>query len=110
MILSDGVFLDTYLGYPACTYRATTNTELPIYNVCGIFYLDTDGYKGENTVAKDIFEFWITKQGQIVPFGTPEDTSHPISDCAMNQSGWGCAAWVIYKENMDYLKGKTVAW
>ena len=107
MQFADGMFLGTQIWAPNCNNNRGSNS---LNYVCGAFYVDIDGYKGKNTNGKDIFLFYITKNGQIIPAGTPEETYWTINTCKTTEWGGGCAAWVIYKENMDYLKGKTVQW
>lgn len=72
--------------------------------ICGIFYVDVDGEKGSSRLGQDLFGFWLTSYG-IVPTGTSDELSsgNPAFDrCKAN--GWSCTAWVLYNENMDYLR------
>jgi hypothetical protein len=63
-------------------------------------------------MGKDLFRFWVTKYG-VIPMGTPGDAF--ILDTYCNReneqyySGYACAAWVIARENLDYLKG-SISW
>ena len=73
------------------------------------------GPKGKNTFGKDLFCFRMADKG-IIPRGAKQAVSYGIADetlaetCNRNvASGWGCAAWVVYKGNMDYLR-KDVSW
>ena len=80
-------------------------------NVCGYIYADINGKKQPNQWGKDIFLFYLTDKG-IVPLGG--DTwysaySHNNSCSDTTKNGNGCAAWVLYKGNMDYLR-KTTTW
>lgn len=84
-------------------------------NMCGELFVDVNGKKPPNTTGKDIFLFFITKNG-IVPMGTSGQTrsfsfeTHCNMTKPSNLNGYGCAAWVIYNENMDYLHCNDLAW
>lgn len=79
----------------------------------GAISVDINGFKGPNTWGKDTFTFILTEQG-IIPSGTQTKiyNSFPSScnrkDC--NENCEGCAAWVIYNENMDYLHCDDLSW
>lgn len=97
--LTDG----TLLGINLSNYNCEQNYGVGDFeHSCGWIYVDTNGTKGPNLIGRDMFLFYITKE-RIVPAGTPEDTLYPVD------KGWGNAAWVIYKGNMDYLS-KKVSW
>ena len=47
--------------------------------------------------------------------GGKEDTTNPFETrCNLNEgssyNGYGCAAWVIYNKNMDYLHCNDLSW
>ncbi len=70
---------------------------------------DINGQQGPNTIGKDIFNFAVYNNNKFEADGIgvdPSDTSSSYSYKACNpkQEGWNCAAWVIYNENMDYLR------
>ncbi len=78
--------------------------------VCGNVDVDINGDKKPNQVGRDIFMFVIQKNGSIAPSGIGVDLSTRCSrtnDSAY--SGHSCTAWVIAKDNMDYLH-KNVSW
>ena len=105
MALSDGMSVGVH-GYPE--YIMAGNNE-SLQNVIGHINVDINGYKSPNAAGKDLFTFYITKYG-ILPLGTPDDTSNPLSICRTGaNSGYGCTAWVTTKGNMDYLH-KDVSW
>lgn len=81
-------------------------TSTGLDSTYGWIMVDINGDKGPNTMGKDNFSFWITKYG-IVPFGSAFDNDHPLENC--RTLGFSCAAWVVTKGNMDYLK-KEVSW
>ena len=81
---------------------------------CGDFTVDLNGDKGPNAVGRDIFSFYITNKG-IKPAGLPFDPirhfpefCRKVSDDKYN--GLACTAWVIYNENMDYLRCDGLSW
>ncbi|MBR1754220.1 hypothetical protein IJ732_05220 [bacterium] len=97
-ILSDGSLL-IFRGNP-------TGDHSPVYH---IFY-DVNGEKGPNSWGKDYFEFDVLKD-KIIPAGVPESNDPFDEHCASdNSEGWGCAAWIIYKDNLDYLKCNDLSW
>ena len=104
--LADGVIIG-FLGYSACgSSRGTTQA---LQNVCGAVYIDTNGLKNPNIVGKDLFYVYITKYG-LSPVGSAFDNSDTFSGQCLDGRGWGCAAWVIYNNNMDYLHCNDLAW
>lgn len=103
-ILSDGTAVNIAVHSPLC--KANFGSSITLQNVCASADIDINGSKGPNQMGRDVFTFWFTKYG-VLPLGTPADTSGYRFDqtCKYrtNQKGYGCAAWVIYKGNMDYL-------
>ena len=76
-----------------------------------IFY-DANGIKEPNQWGKDLFVFYI-KNGKIFPAGiqSGEYSMDAFdSNCNTTTVGKGCAAWVIYKGNMDYLHCDGLTW
>lgn len=69
-----------------------------------VFY-DVNGEAPPNTWGKDLFEFDIYAD-KLVPNGhTKEEFErYCFSDGGKYEWGSACTAWVIYNENMDYLK------
>ena len=77
---------------------------------CGSFYVDINGDKNPNTVGKDIFLFYIVKNG-IIPAGMPQEGIW----CQKFSSGGkykydATTAWVLFNKNMDYLKCSGLSW
>jgi hypothetical protein len=65
--------------------------------------VDVNGFKGPNTIGKDVFGVHLLKSGIIIPFGTQGDNAYNYissNSCDIKQypntSGWKCSA--------DYLK------
>jgi hypothetical protein len=102
-----------------------TNNRGPsemLSSCCGYIDIDVNGDKEPNLFGVDQFEFLITKYG-IVPYGlpdmyltinVPDSGSYFKRHCqgygTTTWTGWGCAAWVIYNENMDYLHCDDLSW
>lgn len=66
--------------------------------VCAIIYVDINGSKEPNTHGKDVFSFYLTKNG-IISVGTQDETAW-----SFEKGSLGRTAWVIANENMDYLR------
>ena len=101
-------------GYSTATnyYKIALNDGASIFwrgsgsSLIYVFY-DVNGPKEPNQWGKDLFEFSVINNGAI-PSGmqTGKYAIEPFNSyCAdkSTASGYGCAAWVIYKGNMDYL-------
>lgn len=101
--LADGTSAFFAVHSPTCTF--TENGQ------CGVIIVDVNGIKPPNTIGKDYFRFQVTKNG-IMPTGTQKDNNTTFEDRCVKQGadGWGCAAWVIYNENMDYLHCEDLSW
>lgn len=107
----DGVLIwPVWLGNPNCN-----KTDGKLTDICADFRVDINGLKGPNELGRDQFQFYVTKE-KIVPIGEKGQVTRKIPDyCNLTDKeklyhGMGCTAWVIHKENMDYLKGKTIQW
>ena len=83
--------------------------------VCADFSVDINGTAPPNTTGRDIFYFYVFKD-RITPMGVAgtellrsfEDFCNRTISSEYN--GYGCAAWVIFNENMDYLKCDGLSW
>lgn len=109
--LADGMPFMIEFNHASCGASVTTNPgNLALNNVCAGIYVDVNGTKPPNVCGRDMFSFWITKYG-IIPKGMQDDTSNPLATQCSNKSGvgYGCTAWVIYKQNMNYMNG-AVSW
>lgn len=65
--------------------------------------IDVNGYKGPNTVGKDIFGLTVTIDGKVTPLGvgtSPSDTNYQYYGCDKTLAGtdgaW-CSAYYLYK-------------
>jgi len=109
--LADGSFIYTWSA-GSCSHDQGESLALKTH--CGDIGIDINGFKKPNQLGVDIFTFYLTKYG-IVPCGAQQSyvTSLTFDNDCRNKStgnGWGCAAWVIYNENMDYLHCNDLSW
>lgn len=90
MILVDGSYLWIRTNKTECE-TSDSGTK----NVCGLMWTDINGKQPPNTIGKDVFVFFILKD-RIIP--------HSGKDCKAGGTGWGCAAYILANDNMNYLK------
>lgn len=106
IVLADGQSIFFYFPSSACN---TVTGD--IKNICGHIKIDVNGAKKPNIYGEDLFMFYITTSG-IIPYGmateVPEQNSFK-EHCLEKQQN-GCAAWVVYNDNMDYLHCKDLSW
>lgn len=78
---------------------------------CGEIWVDINGSKLPNVAGKDLFIFYYTKDN-ILPYGyNLKDKPLYQSGCSIKSgSGYGCTAWILTNENMDYLRCTDLAW
>lgn len=109
--LADGSIFFTFVRDANCAMQR--GSSLALLNLCGAIGVDINGFKGPNQDGHDFFQFYITKYG-LVPVGTQQeyDTYNSFATSCQDTTkvGYGCAAWVIYNENMDYLHCSTLSW
>lgn len=94
-----------------CTTNRGTTKELG--SVCGYAGVDLNGFKKPNQLGRDIFYFYLTKYN-VIPMGTKDDNFYTLSNhCKTSgtdlHNGYACTAWILAKDNMDYLK-HNVSW
>ena len=105
LVLNDGIILaGEWINNPNCGEK----------DICGDFYVDVNGLNRPNVVGRDIFYFRVYKH-KITPIGIPGDISRSfesycLRNTAKEYNGYGCTAWVIYNENMDYLHCDDLSW
>ena len=106
--LADGSIIAAW-SYDNCNGHKGNTQQLQ--SICGAYFVDVNGFKPPNTIGKDMFEFYLTKYG-IIPAGTEPDTGDNfVNKCLpKTATGWGCAAWVIYNGNLDYLYAHDLDW
>ena len=116
--LSDGTIIAFYVFNPNCSSSWGGNKALE--NICAYIGVDINGNVRPNQFGIDYFAFLLTKYG-IVPMGSSEQTGvFTFKDYCRDKTigvvpgwggnGFGCTAWVIYNENMDYLRCDDLSW
>lgn len=90
IILTDG----SVLWFRPTYSDKCRSTEGGVENVCAAFYYDVNGEKKPNTIAKDVFIFYMSADGV---FPSLSDT------CSKSSTGWGCTSYIIKNNNMNYL-------
>lgn len=113
IILNDGMsIVGINVTSGSCSSNFGTSSQLQ--HVCGEIFVDLNGPKPPNKTGKDVFLFYYTKYG-FIPIGMEAETRFSFKkDCNMsnksNLNGYGCTAWVIYNENMDYTRCNNLSW
>ncbi len=91
-----------------CSIRRGSNNALK--SVCFEIMVDVNAQQKPNTYGRDIFVFYWTKYG-IIPTGSEsENYVMPFSTCSKSSKGYGCSAWVLYNNNLDYLYCDGLSW
>lgn len=103
--LADGSLIAISIQDAVCN---NSRGALPLNKICASIIVDTNGFKSPNQVGVDTFWFYVSKTA-VIPGGAPLETARNFNtDCSdktiTTELGWGCSAWVVYNENMDYLK------
>jgi len=106
----DWVNINTYENYTKAVLADGTLIQI-YYN--GEIRVDTNGFKGPNTLGRDIFLF-LTEHGKVIPRGMPEDSKPFETHCNMasnlDYNGDSCTAWIVTHGNMDYLHCNDLSW
>ena len=72
-------------------------------------FFDINGLNGPNQWGKDLFVL-VVINGKLVPGGSFGYENEFSKQCKKGTTGYGCAAWVVYKGNMDYLHCNDLEW
>jgi prepilin-type N-terminal cleavage/methylation domain-containing protein len=89
-VLSSGILVRLEAnGFPACT----NNSWVSNVPKCAFINVDINGFKGPNTVGKDIY-FMILTENKLIPLGINDNH---INNCVAGDTGWGCAAKFLYQ-------------
>lgn len=107
ILLADGISVGMRVMDVNCAQN--WGDSLALNTICGKFSIDTNGLKGPNITGKDYFEFYFTKNG-VVPTGSIAEYVVTFDNSCLTLGGHGCAAWVIYNDNMDYLHCTDLSW
>ncbi|MDR1327929.1 MAG: type II secretion system GspH family protein [Heliobacteriaceae bacterium] len=108
--LNDGTLIRFVTRSADCS--ADYGSTKMLSSVCASIDADINGFAPPNQWGRDIFGFNITKYG-VVPNGTKDENISEFFDfgtCKISSYGYGCTAWVIYNENMDYLHCDDLSW
>lgn len=108
--IADGSYLYVYSLKSDCSWNPGATYDLS--HVCAYMIMDVNGAKLPNTQGKDIFWFYLS-QKVILPIGTQQESSIKFnSNCSdkTTADGMGCTAWVLFKENLDYLHCSGLNW
>jgi len=115
-ILTDGTLIMMSVLSSNCSYDNSKSNQGPLFQECGIIYIDINGAKGPNQVGRDFFEFDVTNSG-LYPAGIPDDSTvadsngkpgcDPASPNVLSggaREGWGsgCTAKVLQEGAMNY--------
>lgn len=107
-ILADGVAFSFWSAGSGCNMNSSLSGKGKYSRICGSIHVDINGFKNPNRAGVDYFTFTITKWG-VFPMGGSDSTNGYYNvkckyNDTSNTNGPACAAWVIYKGNMDYLR------
>ncbi|OGI02044.1 MAG: hypothetical protein A2Y25_04090 [Candidatus Melainabacteria bacterium GWF2_37_15] len=113
--LADGSSLRVGLYGGNCTTDYSRSNQTPLRYTCGYIGIDINGYKGPNQLGRDVFYWWITKAGTVIPVGTSDDSTYSAADgtpdCDPNNlsvawespgAGRGCAARILKENAVTY--------
>lgn len=83
-------------------------------NYCAWMLVDINGFKKPNALGRDLFAFNLFSSG-VYPAGVPNDKILSFEELCKDitqggSRGFGCTAWVIYNENLDYLYCDDLDW
>lgn len=107
-ILTDGTLIIPQFHSITCGSNRGSTPALS--TVCASLFVDINGFKNPNQLGVDYFRFYLTKNG-IIPGGSVNETFIPFDpDCKNKTGGYGCTAWIIYNENLDYLHCSDLTW
>ena len=110
LILADGTIIAMNIREPDC--KQDRGDSVVLKNVCGTFSVDINGPKPPNQIGRDRFGFILSKYG-IIPHGAQLETMFSFETNCKDKSthqGFGCTAWVIFNENLDYMRCNDLDW
>ena len=120
VILIDGTLVTFRIYNGACTANYSgSSSNNALKNTCGAITIDLNGKRLPNKNGEDRFMFYFTKNG-LVPSGIKKASIEFEKACNRKielpyptygpGNMYGCTAWVLYNENMDYLKCDDLSW
>ena len=103
VISTEGRNLNNVSGH-SCFGSVNDSGWMLYYGVCAFISVDINGKQKPNKKGQDAFNFLVYKDG-IKPYGLSEKLMHELySFKSCGAGGGNCTAWVIYNENLDYLR------
>ena len=120
VILLDGTRLSFRTWYGTCNANfSRKGNNKALLHTCGEIEVDLNGSKFPNENGRDRFGFYVTRDA-IVPWGIQDDVHEFEKACNRKidapyplftgEEMYACTAWVLYNENMDYLKCDDLTW
>ena len=120
VMLADGTAILFRSWDGGCTHNYSLNGNKSLKTVCGVISAYLRPNKKNVTRGKDMFSFYITKDG-IIPYGVQDDAHTFAIGCNRNATSppypgfsssniFACTAWVVFNENMDYLHCDGLDW
>lgn len=113
--LNDGTIIRFDNINPAC--NTVHGNTYALRNVCGEVFVQIKDINGNasltnSILGKNTFAFYITQDG-LVPVGSKGSKEDAQFLCTKSKevksSGKSCTAWVLARENLDYLR-RPVQW
>ncbi|EKE03517.1 MAG: hypothetical protein ACD_20C00196G0013 [uncultured bacterium] len=114
-ILADGSSIRVFDYNGNCSSDRSHSNTGPLFYLCAYLAMDTNGDKGPNQVGRDVFWWYITRYGGILPAGIPDDSyaayANGTSGCDPSGSsssspypgrGFGCTAKVLKESVINY--------
>lgn len=80
----------------------------PMNLICGYFYIDINGFNKPNMVGRDLFVFWLSKNGVVYPGGNSFLTTFGLpsycntSNSTDGNNGVACTAKVLDEGGINY--------
>ncbi|MFQ8625190.1 MAG: hypothetical protein ACLSA2_01280 [Candidatus Gastranaerophilaceae bacterium] len=96
---------------PEC--KSNRGTSPALQNVCGEIFVDVNG-KLRLMQPEKMYSV-LLYQIRRYTYGTAEETGFSFEEyCNLDKkgilNGYGCTAWVMTHENMDYLRCNDLTW
>lgn len=113
-IMPDGASMNFYDYSGDCSSNRSHSSQPPLLYTCGYFYIDINGHRPPNQYGRDMFKWFVTRSGQVVPAGSQDDSLHSEADgtpdCDPNDSGTfndpgggrGCAGKIMREGAVNY--------
>ena len=101
-VLADGSLINVI---QVATGQSCSYTDAGRTSICGWVYIDVNGFKGPNTIGRDIFSLYLNKDGLIPDgqIGTYIDDDTYCDPTSVNaRDGIGCTQKVLNEQAMDY--------